>query len=129
MQYQNSLGSEWDRPPGLSEPLSRSLLVQYLHAILLDDRIRENIVRDPFHLFGSRIAIGAVTQSNLEEFALPHGGDARMAQPLERSLNGLALRIKNGGLGRYINAYFHEKNHCSGSTLSHSTEIGATIAV
>jgi len=53
------------------------------------------------------LARSAGSDFDVEEFSLPHGGDAGMSQAVERAANGLALRIEHGRLEGNVYASLH----------------------
>src|SRR6187399_661170 len=83
--------------------------LQYLDAVALDDRIREQLVRHLRHagLSGSWIGVG---QLHLKELALANIRDVGITERDERVGNDAALRIEDGGFQRDVDASFHAVN-------------------
>src|ERR1035437_7760042 len=85
----------------------RRASIQDFDAILFDDRIGPNFVRDGFNVGLRLLARGATGQRDFEELTLTHFGDGGEPEAVERRAHRLALRVENGGLRSYEYASFH----------------------
>src|SRR5262249_27303688 len=79
---------------------------QHLDLVVLDDDVGEELVGG---LLERRLGAGRIRAVDLdvEHLALPHAGDARDAERLERAFDRLALGIEHAGLEGDGDAGFH----------------------
>src|SRR4051794_17626740 len=82
-------------------------LVEELDAEVLYYRIGEDVARDRFDVLLRLLPSDPVGERDIEELALPHGCDCRVAETVERRADGLALRVQHSGLQRNEDASFH----------------------
>src|SRR6266851_4038478 len=74
---------------------------------LLDYRIGQNFTCDPPNLVLDLRLVQSSIECELKNFSLPHVLQPFVTQLVERSLDGLALRIQNAPLQRNIHVCFH----------------------
>ncbi len=81
-----------------------------LDAEILDDRVGEQLAA---HRLDVRIG-RAVGELELDQLAGPDVLNARKAEPFERMMDGLALRVEDAGLQSDEDARFHGCLCCAG---------------
>src|SRR5579883_2764781 len=82
-------------------------LVQKFYAVVLDDGVAEYVARDLIELMPRALAVRAAPDGDFEVFALPYVFDFRVAETVQRRVNGLPLRIEDRRLERDVDAGFH----------------------
>ena len=87
-----------------------SQLFQNFEAELFDHRVREHIFGNPFHLTFRFVTPHSIEIQN-EEFALPDILNAGESLGGEGALDGLSLRIENGGLQHHPHMCFHRSDY------------------
>src|SRR5215831_21081357 len=86
-------------------PTASSL--NYFHPIILDHRIRQDVMRELFDLRAGARLINRFIQFDLEVFPLPHVGDGSIADGLGGVMDRFALRIEHPVFQRHVNFSQH----------------------
>jgi len=79
-------------------------------SIFFDDGIGEDVVCERLDIFLRLIACDALSNCDIEAFALADIGDFAVAQTVQRVANGLALGIEYSGLEENEDSCFHQKH-------------------
>ena len=92
--------------------ISASGSVQNFEPEFLDHGVRQHVLGNALDFRLGLVEIQALQRKD-KKFPLAHFLHAGMPQRSERSLNGLALRIENGGLQHHPDVCFHLPNYIS----------------
>jgi len=95
------------RHPDERRARNQKLGTRNFNSVILDNRIRQNVLRD---LLCRSLSFGLAhrtVESDLEVLTLPHISDLFEAHQLDRMMNRLPLRIKDARLQGYVYFCFH----------------------
>src|ERR1039458_6917824 len=93
--------------------------VEDFEAEFFDDRIREDVFGNAFHL-ALRFRAAEAVQLQDEKLSLAHTLHLRMTERRERALNRLSLRIKDGWLRHDPDVCFHVPSRVSRAIIAGS---------
>lgn len=84
----------------------RLVLLEEFEAEFFDDGVGEDVAGDLFDFFAGGV-FGEAVEVEDEEFALADGLDFGVSEGREGVLDGLALRVEDGGFGHDPDVSFH----------------------